>query len=238
MTIFWSRSLKGVHGTWKTPGFAFLAPLLVELQPTLGVIFGIIAVFRGPQRGTWGPHGRPLALSLPFGMSRPGLAPIWSQFNPRSQPRGGPKTVKIVICDKTPFFPNRPFSAPGTAPRRPQGTGRHQRTDRATQVGFGPNLTTTFYQTPTTASILYRLCVPLCCCLVAVVCESPRGPRTSALSRHDRRPPLWALWSRIELLFVTVLPPCPIFPLQNIPVLVVLLLTLPWEQVVAAQMPL
>ena len=104
MTIFWSRSLKGVHGTWKTPGFAFLAPLLVELQPTLGVIFGIIAVFRGPQRGTWGPHGRPRALSLPFGMSRPGLAPIWSQFNPRSQPHGGPKTVKIVICDKTPFF--------------------------------------------------------------------------------------------------------------------------------------
>ena len=157
MTIFWSRSLKGVHGTWKTPGFAFLAPLLVELQPTLGVIFGIIAVFRGPQRGTWGPHGRPLALSLPFGMSTPGLAPIWSQFNPRSQPRGGTKTVKIVICDKTPFFPNRPFSAPGTVPRRPQGTGRHQRTDRATPVGFGPNLTTTFYQTPTTASILYRL---------------------------------------------------------------------------------
>jgi hypothetical protein len=113
MTIFWSRSLKGVHGTWKTPGFAFLAPLLVELQPTLGVIFGIIAVFRGPQRGTWGPHGRPLALSLPFGMSRPGLAPIWSQFNPRSQPRGGPKTVKIVICDKTHFFPNRPFRRPG-----------------------------------------------------------------------------------------------------------------------------
>ena len=126
MTIFWSRSLKGVHGTWKTPGFAFLAPLLVELQPTLGVIFGIIAVFRGPQRGTWGPHGRPRALSLPFGMSRPGLAPIWSQFNPRSQPHGGPKTVKIVICDKTPFFPNRPFSAPGAVmgavPRRPQGT--------------------------------------------------------------------------------------------------------------------
>ena len=104
MTIFWSRSLKGVHGTWKTPGFAFLAPLLVELQPTLGVIFGIIAVFRGPHRGTWGPHGRPLALSLPFGMSRPGLAPIWSQFNPGARPVGGPKTVKIVICDKTPFF--------------------------------------------------------------------------------------------------------------------------------------
>ena len=94
MTIFWSRSLKGVHGTWKTPGFAFLAPLLVELQPTLGVIFGIIAVFRGPQRGTWGPHGRPLALSLPFGMSTPGLAPIWSQFNPRSQTRGGAKNGK------------------------------------------------------------------------------------------------------------------------------------------------
>ena len=120
----------------------------MEFQPTLGVIFGIIAVFRGPQRGTWGPHGRPLALSLPFGMSRPGLAPIWSQFNPRSQPHGGPKTVKIVICDKTPFFPNRPFSAPGTAPRRPQGTGRYQFTDRAAQVGFEPNLTTTFYRRP------------------------------------------------------------------------------------------
>ena len=57
MTVFWSRSLKGVHGAWKPPGFAFLAPLLVELQPTFGVIFGILAVFGPPQRGTWGTHG-------------------------------------------------------------------------------------------------------------------------------------------------------------------------------------
>ena len=103
MTIFWSRSLKGVHGAWKTPGFAFLAPLLVELQPTFGVIFGILAVFAPPQRGTWGTHGRPRALGLPFGRYIPGLVPFWSRFGPRSQPQGGQKKAKNAIYDKSDF---------------------------------------------------------------------------------------------------------------------------------------
>ena len=137
MTVFWSRSLKGVHGTWKTPGFAFLAPLLVELQPTFGVIFGILAVFGPPQRGTWGTHGRPRALGLPFGRYSPGLVPFWSRFGPRSQPQGGQKKAKNAIYDKSDFSSKRPFSAPGPVPRCPQGTGRPQRTDGATQVGFG-----------------------------------------------------------------------------------------------------
>ena len=113
MTIFWSRSLKGVHGTWKTPGFAFLAPLLVELQPTFGVIFGILAVFGPPQRGTWGTHGRPRALGLPFGRYSPGLVPFWSRFGPRSQPQGVKKRQKTRFTTKATFPQSGPFRRPG-----------------------------------------------------------------------------------------------------------------------------
>ena len=67
MTIFWSRSLKGVHGTWKTPGFAFLAPLLVELQPTFGVIFAEGGV----------PYTRPSRIYVGL---RLGLRPVRRRF--------------------------------------------------------------------------------------------------------------------------------------------------------------
>ena len=43
MRVFWSRSLRRVQGTWKTPEFELLGPLLVELQPPVGVKHGFFS---------------------------------------------------------------------------------------------------------------------------------------------------------------------------------------------------
>ena len=48
MRVFWSRSLRRVQGTWKTPEFALLGPLLVELQPPVGVKYGFLVILGGP----------------------------------------------------------------------------------------------------------------------------------------------------------------------------------------------
>jgi hypothetical protein len=180
MTVFWSRSLKGVHGAWKTPGFAFLAPLLVELQPTFGVIFGIIAVFGAPQRGTWGTHDRPRALGLPFGRYSPGLVPFWSRFGPRSQPQAAPggskKGKKRDLRQKRLFLKAALFGARarttvppghGTTPaHRPSHPGRVW----ATITAQGP---------PGGSEGLYRLCVAACerrCASLRRLCFSSLPP--------------------------------------------------------------